>query len=974
MSEPTQATAVPPQTPHKTKRPQRRTLQSGFSLLARGEPKIWLTGGMLVICLAMIVGLLSLIVINGLATFWPRPVEWLVLANNQMDIGEPQRTEVRQDSKTVVPAAEVATADSVSAESEPAESALAKPLASESIATSGTSRSAARANAPSRFYRTANFDITGRHYRWFEPGELNPAGIARPEWALVVERLSWGRLHGLPSRLALPIGTAAQSTELQGLEASKNLLQELASELETLTPTSGPAATPIDTPTTLPSSSEPSSAAQEPIQPSLVVQLTAALDAKIKVARSQQIHAALAQRSIEDGGRLQVQKVDNGAWEILSQAAALDATVELIAAREVWDAPDQILERIEPVLVQLSVQRRSIERTMREISRLDERLAKARIAVRQAELDTGRSALDQVDLVGPIIDRLVALERLEERLKASLTRTAAEFPSNELASAWSRLAAEYQKSVLTPGIASVQAELDSWRQSLATEPETIQSAADRFTSTWRAALVAKLPLEEEIVRSRAHAVGHELTVTIPSDAVVLEFVQSDAEQLKTGAWTAGARSVLDQQAIQPQESSTQVQQLTDKITLVSFDDAARGRTSLWRIQQDLADLPAVWLLPPQRSVSCDEITRIFPANRLSLLGKLGVYVDRWREFLLEDPREANTEGGVFPAIWGTVVMTLIMTLAVVPFGVIAALYLREYTRSGPIVSLVRISINNLAGVPSIVYGVFGLAFFCYSIGAFVDGGAKNADFGTLPSGSWYAWLATTVAAGVTAFMLSVLSSGPEHTRSTLPRWLARFAPWLWMLSLVGAGLLIFQSPFFEGFYQARLPTPTFGKEGLLWASLTLALLTLPVVIVATEEALSAVPNSLREGSLACGASKWQTIYRIVIPHARPGILTGAILAMARGIGEVAPLMLVGALPVAPDLPLDSEFPYFHGSRSFMHLGYQIYWLGFQSQNSEASKPLVFTCTLLLIAIVITLNLSAILLRARLRRRFQGNQF
>jgi ABC-type phosphate transport system permease subunit len=260
------------------------------------------------------------------------------------------------------------------------------------------------------------------------------------------------------------------------------------------------------------------------------------------------------------------------------------------------------------------------------------------------------------------------------------------------------------------------------------------------------------------------------------------------------------------------------------------------------------------------------------------------------------------------------------------------------------------------------------------LGAFIDGGPKNAEFGSLPTNTWYGVLAGTVGTGVVAFFMSLFSSGPDHLRSTLARWLSRLAPWLWMCSLVGVGILVFYSPFFDGFYAARLPAPTFGKEGLLWAAFTLALLTLPVVIVATEEALAAVPNSLREGSLACGASKWQTIYRIVLPHARPGILTGAILAMARGIGEVAPLMLVGALPVAPELPLDGEFPYLHGSRSFMHLGYQIYWLGFQSQNSEASKPLVFTCTLLLILIVIALNLSAILLRARLRRRFLGNQF
>jgi ABC-type phosphate transport system permease subunit len=192
--------------------------------------------------------------------------------------------------------------------------------------------------------------------------------------------------------------------------------------------------------------------------------------------------------------------------------------------------------------------------------------------------------------------------------------------------------------------------------------------------------------------------------------------------------------------------------------------------------------------------------------------------------------------------------------------------------------------------------------------------------------------------------------------------------------LVGIVVLLVKTPIFHGLYEARLPNPTFGKGCLLWAACTLALLTLPVVIVATEEALAAVPNSLREGSYACGAGKWQTIERIVLPYARPGIITGFILAMARGAGEVAPMMLVGAIPLTSDLPLDLEFPFLHGSRSFMHLGFQIYALGFQSQNSEAAKPMVFTATLLLLTIVTLLNLTAIWLRARLRKRFQSSQF
>lgn len=291
----------------------------------------------------------------------------------------------------------------------------------------------------------------------------------------------------------------------------------------------------------------------------------------------------------------------------------------------------------------------------------------------------------------------------------------------------------------------------------------------------------------------------------------------------------------------------------------------------------------------------DQIVRVVAPNELSWGQKFGVYVSRWWEFLSQDPREANSEGGIFPCIFGTVVMTLGMTLMVVPFGVLAALYLREYAKAGLIVSAVRIAINNLAGVPSIVFGVFGLGFFCYVLGHGID---------------------------------------------------------------VAFGLKI----------------PTYGTGGLLWASLTLALLTLPVIIVATEEALAAVPGSMREGSYACGASKWQTIRRIVLPRALPGIMTGMILAMARGAGEVAPLMLVGAVKIAKDLPLDFSPPFIHPERSFMHLGFHIFDVAFQSQNSEAGRPMVYSTTLLLICIIAFLNLAAVWIRARLRQRFTGGHF
>jgi phosphate transport system permease protein len=300
----------------------------------------------------------------------------------------------------------------------------------------------------------------------------------------------------------------------------------------------------------------------------------------------------------------------------------------------------------------------------------------------------------------------------------------------------------------------------------------------------------------------------------------------------------------------------------------------------------------------EKLLTLGDIVRAYPANKVGFGEKLSLYVSRWWEFLSDEPRNANSEGGVFPAIWGTVVMTLLMSVLVVPFGVLAALYMREYAKAGPIISAVRIAVNNLAGVPSIVFGVFGLGFFCYIFGGSID----------------------------------------------------------------------------RTFFQARLPSPTYGTGGIMWASLTLALLTLPVVIVATEEALAAVPSSMREGSYACGASKWQTIRRIVLPRAMPGILTGMILAMARGAGEVAPLMLVGAVKLAPALPMDHVFPYVHPQRSFMHLGFHIFDVGFQSPDSESAKPMVFTTTLLLITLVALLNVAAMWIRSRLRRKYVSSQF
>ena len=301
-------------------------------------------------------------------------------------------------------------------------------------------------------------------------------------------------------------------------------------------------------------------------------------------------------------------------------------------------------------------------------------------------------------------------------------------------------------------------------------------------------------------------------------------------------------------------------------------------------------------------VPLTQVIRGWFPNRLDTWGRVQLFFSRLGEFVFHEPREANTEGGLMPAIFGTLVMTVFMSLMVTPFGVITAIYLREYAQNGPVLRIVRISVNNLAGVPSIVFGVFGLGFFVYVLGGSID------------------------------------------------------------------------QLFFADQLKYNNNTPVFGTGGLLWCSLTLALMTLPVVIVATEEAFAAVPRGMREASLATGASKWQTIRDILLPASAPGILTGVILAMARGAGEVAPLMLVGVVKLAPTLPFDGTAPFLHMDRKFMHLGFHVYDLGFQSPDSDAARPMVFATTLLLIILVVCLNIGAIWIRNRLRARFKGASF
>jgi phosphate transport system permease protein len=277
---------------------------------------------------------------------------------------------------------------------------------------------------------------------------------------------------------------------------------------------------------------------------------------------------------------------------------------------------------------------------------------------------------------------------------------------------------------------------------------------------------------------------------------------------------------------------------------------------------------------------------IITAMLAVILGNIvlgGVGVISW-EFLSHPPEQGMEAGGIFPAIFGTVALVILMTIGVVPVGVLTAIYLQEYTRSdSKTTRLIRIAISNLAGVPSIVFGLFGLGFFVGFIGGGID------------------------------------------------------------------------SVFFES------EGPVWGQPAIIWAAATLALLTLPVVIISTEEALRTIPREIKDASYALGATKLQTIRRVILPQAMPGILTGGILAVSRGAGEVAPIMFTGAAYYLPYLPSKLN-------DQFMELGYHIYVMATQSPDVEATKPILYGTVFVLLVLTFLLNFTAIIIRSKLRAR------
>jgi len=629
--------------------------------------------------------------------------------------------------------------------------------------------------------RTGNFDLTNEHFSFAQA--LNVADEVLPKWAVIVERMTWGRFYGTPKQFVVrTLRTPAEAP----LARVVKLLEEHRSKV-----------------------------AEErwnELEPELA-------KVRAEVARAQAASVAEFMKSLP-------KQDDHSSWELVladgSQKPRADFQPADVVqeARQIWQGPEAAWAEF-----------REIHSEVRHRSHQAESLKKYDLGALNARIAAARLGVNQVEL----------------SVKAQLP---------------SRLTVEQQR----------RAQVKEAEAPLRLAAEVEQTLSDRFGQ------------DSPLTKAVRELAATQLRASVDEATRELRAEQTQADEELAQLGSASVRAFENYFQVYD-DAQVEIRAVAARI------EALHKLNEGYALEMETVDGAA-------KALPVAEIVRAYPANQLTVMSKLWIYGGRWVEFLFDEPREANSEGGVFPAIWGTVAMTLLMTVMVVPFGVLAALFLREYAKAGPIVSAIRVAINNLAGVPSIVFGVFGLGFFCHQIGGTLD----------------------------------------------------------------------------QMFWAASLPDPTFGKGGLFWASLTLALLTLPVVIVATEEALAAVPKSMREGSYACGASKWQTIWRIVLPRAMPGIMTGMILALARGAGEVAPLMLVGAVKLSPDLPLDWVPPFMHWERTFMHLGFQIFDVGFQSQNSEASKPMVFTSTLLLIAIVTALNIVAIWLRSHLRKRFAGSAF
>lgn len=786
-------------------------------------------------------------------------------------------------------------------------------------------------------YRTSNPTLSGIEYQWLSKSELL-GDAARPKLAMLIERFEIGRLFGIPIKLRLSVFPSARSVELARMCAT--LIEYSAQE-------------------------DSEFALDDGIVERLLQLATLEVEADFNAQKEKWINQGAQAEQIDapNNELLQPSSTDNTDAAAKTQVAVPQTTV-------FWDSPRRVVDQLQTGLTDLRRLSRRADSLSNSIANFDATISNSRLKLRALEnklLSMNSNLIDDCQArIGALVQFRAELRRFRGNQLSGLV-------GFELLTDQPLIQAknEFIEQVLATRIEKLELAQANWLNEVEASlsgQETDQ--LESYSQDFERIESQKLPLQTELRQLERTLDSYELELATPKSAALLEASNEDLERLGASDLSDPLRQwIVQQLGHEDQPASIQLKQLhsaRERFGLWQFDLGSNPCLLVMDQRNTNNDTGAIWLWTTER-VSGQSVARATLPNEMSWFAKQTTYADRWWEFLTTSPRLANTEGGVFPAIVGMAALTLIMTIAVLPLGVMAALYLSEYTSSGALVSAIRISINNLASVPSIIYGAFGFSFFCYTIGAFIDGGPQNASISVLPPVAWYTLLFVCASLATTAFFIGLNGSKKSSTNSQSGQ-TSRMALIVAVIAAALMILLIVRSPFFEGFYSAQLPNPTFGKGGLLWAALTLALMNLPVVIVSTEEALTAVPKSLREGSYACGASRWQTIRRIVLPYAKPGIVTGAVLAMARGCSVVAPLLLVGALPTVSGLPIDGQFPYVHGSRGFSHLGYWIFSLGAQNPNSDSTRTMVFASALLLLIAIMALNLLAVYWRRRLRSK------
>ena len=745
--------------PAVTKRVSQRSRvknDTGFSTLARGEPFIWLSGGMLVICLSMIIGLLGLLIYQGLITFWPKAIHLIANRDGTLLIGELENREsytLTKDELGNLPAGVRSVAE-------------------------GRLGSQPSMSVSRSFYRTGNFDLSGKHFSYATEVDSFLDQILMPADVWTVERLSNGRFYGFPVRLESH-SQIDSGDEMQSWSRLENALLRFA--------------------------------ASDEVSKARETKAIEWISKRLLQVRSSEISEWIENRKETfEAFIFKLKDGTNKSGKASELLAALNEAAPIQVLGVLWNEKS-LADYFNKNIAKVTEERDQLETLSRQISILDRRQNAARVSVRNQELQSKSKLLDLLDPVpGRVQEWKIKTTELQRFLDAISAVSKIADIDPEVKGHF-----ESTRSTILDEMRRAEEEIESYcegvRKELAGRNGGSGAAIENFFKVIRDLADQRIPIQDELSKILSSLEEDRIIFAYSATESPVAISDAFAAVLRDGKpWSDEFQKVL---GLSKSMDESILSKAKDGF-LWSCTEPHAGKRIAWISKGRGKESESQFSWLKTHEVKMMDIVRAFPTNGRSLWYKSGIYRDRWWEFVSKPPREANMEGGVFPAIWGTVVMTMIMTLVVVPFGVMASLYLKEYAKPGPIVSIIRVSINNLAGVPSVVYGVFGLAFFCYVVGGYIDGGPEKIGVTPWPTWKWFFAFGMTAILGFGGFYINIACASNPTSRSIWKERIAPIAGLLWLLSLVGIVILFVKTPFFDGFYQATLPSPTFGKGGL----------------------------------------------------------------------------------------------------------------------------------------------------------------